>query len=166
MKTPLQARVVAPAPLPFTHAELCDLLNRRAEVEEKLLRAARGADPMPDAATLKAWAARLGVPSAWQTYGQADLDPFFGLLDGVIDVVSPRPQAVDSDPLEPPLSPAAVYSIAVPRLGPITFYGPCPLCGSTPWGREACKTYAQAEACMRSLRGATFAGGPRWEASR
>lgn len=56
--------------IPFTHAQLCDLLNRRAEVEDKLLRAARGIDPMPDAAVLRAWATRLGVPTGWQIYGQ------------------------------------------------------------------------------------------------
>lgn len=38
-------------------------LGARAKVEEELLRAARGADPMPDTAKLRDWARRLGVPA-------------------------------------------------------------------------------------------------------
>jgi hypothetical protein len=37
-------------------------LAARAKVEDELLRAARGADSMPDAAKLREWAQRLGVP--------------------------------------------------------------------------------------------------------
>lgn len=45
-----------------------DWLNRRAEVEQELFDAANGKRPMPDAAQLRTWALRLGVPS----------DPDFG----------------------------------------------------------------------------------------
>jgi hypothetical protein len=42
-------------------------LAERAKVEDELLRAARGADPMPDAAKLREWSQRLGVPAEWRT---------------------------------------------------------------------------------------------------
>lgn len=41
-------------------------LNERAKVEEELYRAARGADPFPDAKKLREWAVRLGVPEKWR----------------------------------------------------------------------------------------------------
>lgn len=36
-------------------------LNRRVDIENKMFRAASGQDPMPDAATLRAWALALGT---------------------------------------------------------------------------------------------------------
>lgn len=44
------------------HAQCLSALNRRAEVEDEMLKAARGVMPMPDAAQLRAWANRLGAP--------------------------------------------------------------------------------------------------------
>ena len=49
-------------------------LAERAKVEDEMLRAARGAAPMPDAAKLRLWAQRLGVPAEFRPPALDDRD--------------------------------------------------------------------------------------------
>lgn len=46
-------------------------LNRRAKVEAEMFECAAGKAPMPDAAKLREWAIRLGVPEGFKKEGKA-----------------------------------------------------------------------------------------------
>lgn len=43
-----------------------DALNRRVKVENYLLKAAAGKEPLPDAAKCRELAYELGIPSSWR----------------------------------------------------------------------------------------------------